>query len=213
MPLAALGPILIGAAGTSAAATTAAWGAIAAGTAAAGSLAAASKQAGAAKTAAQIQSDAATKAAQIQSNSAAQALAFQQDQAKRDQATFEATQHANYNQWAAREGRMSSLGGLVGLGPRQIPAYVPTTLPPAGMTSTPAGSGNYYGTYNPAPPSSGVPSGSTTMAQGAPNASLANLAPPSGTTIVRLQAPGGAALYVPAGQADQYLARGYQRVA
>lgn len=73
------------------------------------------------------QADAANNAAGLQSEAAKQALDFAKTQATQEQANFEATQHANYDQYAARENRLSALGAYVGLPARQIPAYVPTT--------------------------------------------------------------------------------------
>lgn len=90
--------------------------AIGAGAAATGAIVGANKQ-----------SSAVNHAADLQSQSAAQALQFEREQAARDQANFEATQRANYDQWASREGRLGTLDQLVGLPQRQIPGYVPTT--------------------------------------------------------------------------------------
>lgn len=73
------------------------------------------------------QAHANTSAAKLQADAAHQALDYQRQQAAREQANFESTQHANYDQWAAKEHRLGSLGQLVGLRPREIPAYVPTT--------------------------------------------------------------------------------------
>lgn len=82
-------------------------------------------QADAMQVAAQKQTEAANFAATKQAESAANALAFQKQQAAQDLATANSTQHANYDQWAARQGRLSTLGQMVGLRPFQIPAYVP----------------------------------------------------------------------------------------
>lgn len=97
----------------------------------------AGKQADAAKEAAKSQSQAAmygvdktTAAAQYaadqQAKSTAEALAFQKQQAAQDQANFNSTSGANYGQWAAREGRLSSIGQALGLPARDIPAFVPS---------------------------------------------------------------------------------------
>lgn len=71
------------------------------------------------------------------------ALAFSKEQAAADQARFEATQRANYDQWAAKQRASNSLRAIAGLGPVDIPAYVPTTgqppAPGAPNTSAPAG--------------------------------------------------------------------------
>lgn len=79
------------------------------------------------------QASAQNKAAQLQAQAAAQALQFQREQAYRDQQNFNATQKANYDQWAAREGRLGTLGEMFGRGPRYIPPYVAT----AGSTMQP----------------------------------------------------------------------------
>lgn len=106
--------------------------------------------AGATIYAANKSSGAAEHAADLQSQANTQALSFEQQQAQQQQANFEATQRANYDQWAAREQRLSNLGSLVGLGPRQIPAYVPTmnTVQPSGTVqpATPRRTGQRRGT-------------------------------------------------------------------
>lgn len=73
--------------------------------------------------AARKQGQSADKAAALQTTASHDALAFQKEEAARDQGNFETTQHANYDQWAARESRMGALGEMVGLGPRTIPPY------------------------------------------------------------------------------------------
>lgn len=114
---------------------TAIAGAAGAGATAAAGIYGANKQSSAANNAAKLQTDAANQAAQLQSKSAADALAFQKDQAAQDLATTNATQKANYDQWAAREGRLSNFGQALGLAPRNTPAYqpLPNTL---GSTQT-----------------------------------------------------------------------------
>ncbi len=124
MPLAALGPILAGTAGT-AAATTGAWTAIGAGATAAAQLASASKTASGAKKSAQIQSDATNRGAELQAQSTREALDFQKAEAAKNQAIAEATRRANYDQWAAGQRRSGTLQQLLGLGAPEIPAYVP----------------------------------------------------------------------------------------
>lgn len=69
------------------------------------------------------QSQSADKAAALQTTAANNTLDFQKQQAAQDQSNFNTTQRANYDQWAAKEGRMSSLGEAVGLAPRAIPAF------------------------------------------------------------------------------------------
>lgn len=90
-----------------------------------------------AREAANAQTEAANHAADIQSKSAAEALAFQKQQAAQDLVTHNATAKANYDQWASRERRISSLGAALGLAPRDIPDFVPTP----GPTDAPASSG------------------------------------------------------------------------
>lgn len=69
--------------------------------------------------------DAQRYAAQRQAESAAEALKYQKGQAAQDLASAQAASQGNYNQWAAREGRLSDLGQSIGLKPFNIPAYVP----------------------------------------------------------------------------------------
>lgn len=92
------------------------------------------------------QASAANNAAKIQSQSADKALQFEREQAARDQANFEATQKANYDQYAARQGDLSTLGNMVGLPSRNIPAYVPTTAGSlTGVSGSPTGVGKGVG--------------------------------------------------------------------
>lgn len=115
--------------------------ALGAGTATAG-IVGAKMQSGAAEDAASLQTQAANHAADVQAKSAADALAFQKQQAAQDLANAQAAQQGNYNQWAARQGRLSTLGQMVGLKPFQIPAYVPIqSVPAAGAPTTGAPAG------------------------------------------------------------------------
>lgn len=123
MPLAALGPILMGAAGTSAAATAGAWGAIGAGAGIAGNLVGASKTAGAAKDAAKLQTDAANHAADLQSKSTAEALAFQKQQAENEWLNSQNTQRANYDQSKARYGSIAGVASQYGLNLGAMPDF------------------------------------------------------------------------------------------
>ncbi len=116
----------------------------------------AGKQADAAKSAAATQAAATTHAADLTSQAAAATLAFQQKQAAQDQANFNTTQQANYNQWVPKEQQLSSLGTLVGLPARNIPAYQQTAnvlggSAPSGTATT--GSGTASPTGNPTDPS------------------------------------------------------------
>lgn len=86
----------------------------------------ANRQSGAAEDAARLQTGAANRSADLQSQANAAALAEQQRQANIAQANAEATQRANYEQWKAKEQRLSAIGQMLGLAPRNIPDYVPT---------------------------------------------------------------------------------------
>lgn len=129
--------------------------AIIAGAATAGGAVIASKSA---KSAANQQVNAANHAADVQSKSAGDVLAFQRQQAEADYQNSEGSRHANYDQWAASQRRLQTLNDLLGLGPREIPGYVPgkdpnftgsgpstasgvPTGPSGTRTSTGAGSG------------------------------------------------------------------------
>ena len=119
------------------------WGAMAAGAGAGAQIYSANRTANANTEAAHLAADAANRAGDLQAHAADESLAFTRSEAARAQANFEATQHANYDQWAAREQRLSALGVLAGLAPRQIPGYVPTSAGGAsgapGASGTPAG--------------------------------------------------------------------------
>lgn len=100
---------------------------------------AADTQAAAAKDAADKQTAAANYAAEQQAKSTAEALAFQKQQAAQDQANFNSTSGANYGQWAAREGRLSSIGQALGLPARDIPAFVPSPTLSSSQTAPTSG--------------------------------------------------------------------------
>ena len=116
---------------------------IAAGATAAGTVVAAKMASGANRDAAKLTTDSANHAADLQTQSAKDALDFQKSQAAQDLVTHNATAKANYDQWAAREKRISSLGSALGLAPRDIPAFVPTPGPASSATSAanPSGTG------------------------------------------------------------------------
>lgn len=111
------------------------WAAIAAGSTAGAGIYAANKQSGAVKDSARMQVDAANHAADAQAKSTAEALAFEKEQAARDYGMQESNRHANYDQWAAGQHRLGTIGEMVGLGPREIPGYVP--LPGSPTTGAP----------------------------------------------------------------------------
>lgn len=122
------------------------WGAVGAGAVATGAIASAKIGSNAYNKGAQAQTQAANYAADKTSQSAAAALQFQKEQAALDAQRAEENRHANYDQWAAREGRLGTLGELIGAGSRNIPAYVPIsqggTPPPTtgtGATGTTSG--------------------------------------------------------------------------
>lgn len=72
-------------------------------------------------------------AAQTKANE--DALAFQEQQAAYKAQVDETNRRANYDQWAGREGQISSVGQMLGLPARQIPGYVP--LPSGATTAVP----------------------------------------------------------------------------
>lgn len=94
-------------------------------------------QSHAAGSAANTTSNAANHAADVQSTSTREALDFTKQQAAHDAAVAEANRRANYDQWAAQQRRLGSVGDLLGKGPREIPGYVP--LPPASFQTGPGG--------------------------------------------------------------------------
>ena len=109
-----------------------------AGAASAGtSIYAAKKQSDTALKGAQLQTDASNRAADLQTQSAKDALDFQKQQAAQDLVTHNATAKGNYDQWAARERRISSLGSALGMAPRDIPGFQPTP----GADGAPTGGG------------------------------------------------------------------------
>ncbi len=109
---------------------------IGAGTAIAGivgggaALASGALQSHAAGNAADLNTQAANHAADVQAQSARDALAFQRQQAAQDFNNAQAASRGNYDQWAARQGRLSTLGQMVGQKPFVIPAYVPMQQAP-----------------------------------------------------------------------------------
>lgn len=124
------------------------WGTIiGAGTQLFGNLFAAHEQTSAADRAAQIQADAAKYSADLMAKANADALAFQRGQAENAFQNNEASRRGNYQTDAARQRRLGFIGEEVGLGPREIPAYVPGVDPnltgtaSASMTGTPDATG------------------------------------------------------------------------
>lgn len=124
----------------------------------------ANKQAGAAHEAATTTSQAATHSADLQSKAASDALAFSKQQAEVDARNQEQARKANYDQWAAREQRLSSFGQMLGLPSRDIPAYqasndpnytpgspaptIPSTIGAAAGKASPVANGDYQAFFN-----------------------------------------------------------------
>jgi hypothetical protein len=79
--------------------------------------------------AAQSSIAAANHAADVEAQSQAEALAFQRQQAENTYRNTEVNRRGNYDQWAARESRLGSIGQLLGYGARPVPAYVPSVDP------------------------------------------------------------------------------------
>src|SRR5215470_14687437 len=135
--------------------------AIAAGATAGAGIYGANKQSSSADRAVAAQTDAANRAAELQAQSAREQLDFTKSEAARDQANYEATQRGNYDQWAAREGRISAAGqSMLGLPARTIAPYVASTAsgttPSGGAGATPAaGSGATWKAGDPIPKSTG----------------------------------------------------------
>jgi hypothetical protein len=99
---------------------------------------------------AKIQSDAATRAAEIQAKSETEALAFTKQQAENEYKNQELARRANYDQWVSQQQRYGTIGNLLGMGPRDIPNYVPSDDPQfngpggtsrTGGSSAPSGAG------------------------------------------------------------------------
>lgn len=86
-------------------------------------------QSRAASGAAKQQTQSANYAADKQAEASRAAEAFQRQQAQNTYQNNEATRHANYDQWKAREGRLGSIGEALGYGRREVPDYVPSVDP------------------------------------------------------------------------------------
>lgn len=95
-------------------------------------------QSKAAGNAARQQTQAANYAAQQQAEASRRAEQFQREQAQAAWKAAETDRKANYDQWAARERRLGSVGSMLGLGPRDIPAYVPSPDPRLGPPAPPS---------------------------------------------------------------------------
>lgn len=194
----------------------------------------------AAGSAAKKETEAATHAADVAAQSNREALDFQKQQAKQELARAEAAQHANYDQWAARQRRLSNLSVLTGAGTMEIPDYRPIpVLPDADASATTPGAPPPSGPPAPGgtPPPGTVPVGRAVPRPGTTGSNVVSMADaigpptqygrgrytPPGTRavtagtggsadMVLLKAPTGATRLMPRSQADQYLARGAQIV-
>lgn len=165
-----------------------------------GAIVGAHKQSKAATHAADLVSTATSHAADLEAEANAKELAFKQEQAKRDYMTAEANRRANYDQWRAREGRLGTLGEMIGQGSRQLPEYVPLpAYSETGAPNQPGGGGtNERGPVMP-PGSVGSylpPRGSMSV-------------PPGGDAgTVLMQAPDGSVRPVPQAHVRFYQSRG-----
>jgi hypothetical protein len=94
------------------------------------------EQASAANNAAQLTTDAANHAADVQAASARDALTFQRQSAENAFLNQEAARKATFDQWAAREARLGSIGARLGWGSRTVPGYVTGVDPHFDVTPT-----------------------------------------------------------------------------
>jgi hypothetical protein len=128
---------------------------------------------GAAITAGAINAHAAGNAADDQLKANEDALQAQQANQAYANQVAETNRRANYDQWAAREGQLSSVGQMLGLPARQIPDYVP--LPPGASTAVPGSS------YQPPPV---VSPGATPSVTAPPGYVLPGVTTPSAPSTV-----------------------------
>jgi hypothetical protein len=165
---------VVGAGGTAAAGGGAAAGAasavpwstiVASGSGLFGNLFAANIQANAADRAAQVAAAGNKYSADLTAKANADALKFQYANAENAYQNNEASRQGNYGLFAARERRLGTIGEEVGLGPREIPAYVPGVDPHFGSVGDAASAG--------APPAAGGASTATSPSD--PSAILAAL--------------------------------------
>lgn len=105
-----------------------------------GAIIAAHEAASASEHSSTTQAGAANKAAELQAGGATQALDFTKQQAALDAERANATQKANYDQWAANQGYRSSIGQMLGLPARNIPDYEAAPLTSSSSTA-PVGTG------------------------------------------------------------------------
>lgn len=94
-----------------------------------GNLYGAHKQSQAANQAAELMAQASKYQADLQAKAQADAMLFQQRMAQNAFLNSEAARRGNYGIFGARERRLGTIGEEVGLGPREIPDYVPGVDP------------------------------------------------------------------------------------
>lgn len=94
-----------------------------------GNLWGAHAQSSAANRGADMSAEAMRYAADLNARAQADSLRYLQQQGGNAFANAEASRHGNYDQWAARERRLGSIGEMLGYGSREIPAYVPGVAP------------------------------------------------------------------------------------
>lgn len=100
---------------------------------------------------ARIQSDAAREAARVADEATKRAELFQRRQAENTWQNTEATKRGNYDQWAAAQRRLGTVGSYIGMGDREIPDYVPGIDPRFTEDGTPAPGGAGAGPTGRAP--------------------------------------------------------------
>lgn len=88
--------------------------------------------------AAKMQTDAGREAARIQDAASQRAEQFARSQGENEFRNAEVARRGNWEIDAARQRRLSTLGGMIGMGPREIPAYVPGVDPGYDGSSAPA---------------------------------------------------------------------------
>jgi hypothetical protein len=103
--------------------------ALAAGAAGGGSIASAAINAHAAGSAADKTTAAANHAADLEAQANAQALTFQREQGENAYQNNEVARHGNYDQWAAQQRKVRSVGQMLGLPDFDIPDYAPGVDP------------------------------------------------------------------------------------
>lgn len=174
--------------------------------------------------AADLTTQAANHAADVQGQGAKDTLAFQERAAQQDFLNAENAQHGNYDQFAARQGRLSTLGQMVGLKPFDIPAYrplqqAPQTQAPGPMQGGPQAPPSYVAqpgapALNPAlmGGNTGVVNPNVTSMSSAFGSQPPAQANPSGQPMVTLRNQYGQTKQVPRQQASVYQGLGFQVV-